>query len=170
MSERRSRKKSRLTIEIVEDAGDWTDIEDAAVLIEAAAAEVATEPDLALKTASCSVVLSSDANVQALNGAYRGKDKPTNVLSFPAGPNAEPGYIGDIVLAIETLQREAASEDIALEHHLQHLVVHGLLHLVGFDHETDADAERMETLEIRILARLGVANPYTAPLERGKIT
>ena len=77
-------------------------------------------------------------------------------------------YLGDIVLALETLQREAAEQDVPFEHHLQHLVVHGLLHLSGLDHQNDSEAERIERLEIKILSRLGVANPYTGALERDK--
>ena len=101
--------------------------------------------------------------------AYRGKDAPTNVLSLPfreephdpAGA-AQPRHLGDIVLAVETLQREAAEQGIPPLHHLQHLVVHGLLHLLGFDHDAEVEAEAMERLETRILATLGVPDPYAA--------
>jgi probable rRNA maturation factor len=168
MSERPPRKRAKIAVEIVEDAGDWSWSEDVNGLIEAAAAEVATERALGLSTAAAAVVLSSDAKVAGLNGKYRGKPKPTNVLSFPSGHGGPEGYIGDIVLACETLLKEAEDEDILPEHHLQHLVVHGLLHLLGHDHENEADATRMENLEIRILARLGVANPYTGPLDTVK--
>lgn len=168
MSDRRQTRRTKLTIDVIEDAGDWSPIEDVSSLIEAAAAEVATEPGLLVAAGSANVVLSDDESVRALNGRYRGKPKPTNVLSFPAGGGAEPGHLGDIVLAMETLQREADAQDIPVEHHLQHLTVHGLLHLLGLDHETDVQAERMEALEIRILARLGIANPYTGPLDTAK--
>lgn len=168
MSERRPRRRAKLTPEVVEDAGTWAFLDDARALIEAACAEVATEPGLKLEAASVTVVLSDDASVKHLNAQYRGKPKPTNVLSFPSGPGGEQGHLGDIVLAEETVQREAESEDISAEHHFQHLVVHGILHLIGYDHETEADAERMEALEIKVLARLGIANPYTAPLDSAK--
>jgi probable rRNA maturation factor len=98
-----------------------------------------------------------------LNAAYRGKDNPTNVLSFPApaGMAADgPRALGDVVLALETLLDEAAAAGIPPAHHFQHLLIHGLLHLSGYDHEADAEAERMEALETALLARLGVPDPY----------
>jgi probable rRNA maturation factor len=168
MPERRNRKRPQLTAEVVEDSGDWSWVDDIEALADATAAEVATEPGLKLQQSAVSIVLSSDASVAVLNGRYRKKPKPTNVLSFPPGPGSPEGYIGDIVLATETIGREAEEQDIPREHHLQHLIVHGLLHLLGHDHETDAEAERMEALEIKILQRLGVANPYTGALERDK--
>ncbi len=168
MSERRNRKRPRLTAKVAEDSGDWSWVDDIESLTGAAAAEVATEPCLALEQATASIVLSSDVAVSVLNGRYRNKPNPTNVLSFPPGPGSPKGYIGDIVLAVETILREAHEQDVPPEHHLQHLIVHGLLHLLGHDHETDADAERMEALEIKILTRLGVANPYTGDLDRDK--
>ena len=155
-------------MEIVEDAGDWSFLENVLELAESAAAEIAVEPALKLRTTSVTVALSDDTSVAELNGQFRGKPKPTNVLSFPAGQGADAGYAGDIILAAQTLQREATSEDIPVEHHFQHLIVHGVLHLLGFDHETDAEAERMEALEISILARLGIANPYTGALDTAK--
>ncbi len=168
MSERRKRKRPRLATEVVEDSGDWSWVDDIELLTGATAAEVATEPCLKLERGTASIVLSSDASVSLLNGRYRNKPKPTNVLSFPPGPGSPEGYIGDIVLATETILREAVEQDVPPEHHLQHLIVHGLLHLLGHDHETDADAGRMEALEIKILARLGVGNPYTGALVRDK--
>jgi probable rRNA maturation factor len=111
-----------------------------------------------------SIVLADDALLRALNKEWRGVDKPTNVLAFPApAPEAAPGaplLLGDVVLAFETVAREALEQDKALADHLAHLVVHGVLHLLGFDHQAAADARRMEALEIAVLARLGVADPY----------
>ena len=111
-----------------------------------------------------SLVFADDATVQALNAEWRGKDKPTNVLSFPAFPlkpgDKLPPLLGDVILAFETVAREAAEEGKPLDHHVSHLVLHGFLHLLGYDHETDADAEVMEALETRILAKLAIPDPY----------
>ena len=110
------------------------------------------------------VLLANDKKLRALNYGFRGKDKPTNVLSFPAFPfvmgGPLPPMLGDIVLAAETVGREAALEDKPLENHITHLVIHGLLHLLGYDHETDAEAEEMEAVERRALARLAIPDPY----------
>lgn len=107
---------------------------------------------------SLAVALADDRRVQALNARDRAKDKPTNVLSYPSG---ERTFLGDIVLARQTVWREARAQGKRPADHLTHLVVHGTLHLLGHDHETsDADAERMEALERRILARLGIEDPY----------
>ncbi|MDR3493100.1 MAG: rRNA maturation RNase YbeY [Ancalomicrobiaceae bacterium] len=116
-----------------------------------------------------SLLLTDDARIQVLNRVWRGKDMPTNVLSFPAGPeaakdglpdDARPLLLGDIVLARETVVREAAAEGKTLEAHVCHLLVHGFLHLLGYDHEIDDAAEEMESLETEILAALGIADPY----------
>jgi probable rRNA maturation factor len=110
-----------------------------------------------------SLLLTSDAELKALNARWRGQDKPTNVLSFPAAPAdrlGEAGTLGDIALAFETLADEAEAAGVPLADHYRHLVTHGFLHLIGYDHQTDEEAERMEALEQRILARLGVADPY----------
>lgn len=117
-----------------------------------------------------SVRLSDDDEIQRLNRDYRGKDKPTNILSFPM---VEPGdvgtvlqrqdmdlLLGDMALAFETTAREAADKGIAVADYVTHLLVHGTLHLLGHDHQDDATADQMEALETRILAGLGIANPY----------
>jgi probable rRNA maturation factor len=117
--------------------------------------------------AELSIVLGDDALVRELNRAWRGQDRPTNVLSFPAlpapgeaPPPEAPALLGDVVLAFETVQAEALAQGKPLAHHLRHLLVHGVLHLLGFDHESAAEAEIMEGLEIAVLARLGVPDPY----------
>ena len=110
------------------------------------------------KKRSLVVALSNDREVRRLNARDRRKNRPTNVLSYPSG---EKTFLGDVVLARQTVWREARQQKKAPAAHVSHLVVHGTLHLLGYDHETgEADAERMEALERRILARLGIADPY----------
>ena len=110
------------------------------------------------------IVLSDDSAIQALNRDWRGKNAPTNVLSFPAAAagksRSAPPYIGDIVIAYQTVVREAVAEGKPFNHHLAHLAVHGFLHLLGYDHENDRDAQTMERLERKILKRLAVPDPY----------
>ena len=103
------------------------------------------------------ILLTNDNHIQQLNRDFRNKDKPTNVLSFPDG---EDGYLGDIAIAYETIKREAEEQQKEIHHHFIHMLVHGLLHLKGYDHETDKDAEEMEALEIKILADMGIKTPY----------
>lgn len=144
---------------------DWEDLARAAL---AALAQVA--PELANPRLSASLVFADDAAVQELNRDWRGKDRPTNVLSFPMleredlldlPPQGPPELLGDIALALETCAREAAEKGIALEAHASHLIVHGLLHLAGHDHEiSPEDARAMEILEIKALALLGLPDPY----------
>jgi probable rRNA maturation factor len=111
-----------------------------------------------------SVLLTDDAEIRTLNRQWRGIDKPTNVLSFPAAeqPPGSPVLLGDIAIAYETLAREAKDEGKPLLHHLAHLAVHGYLHLMGYDHQTDSEAEAMEALERAILAGLQIRDPYRA--------
>ena len=132
---------------------DWTSI--AARCHQAARFE-----DNAL-AGSAAILFTDDARVQRLNKQFRNVDRATNVLSFPVD-SQEDGFMGDIALAFETCQREAEQSGIRMEHHVAHLIVHGLLHLVGYDHETDEDAQRMEALEVKILAAMGVSDPYEA--------
>lgn len=112
--------------------------------------------------AEISIVLTNDAEQQELNREWRGKDSPTNVLSFPQIEPFDPvvGILGDIILARETLEREAVEQGVTFNDHFTHLVVHGFLHILGFDHIEDDDAEEMEGLETRILAGLGISDPY----------
>ncbi|MBO0765758.1 MAG: rRNA maturation RNase YbeY [Hyphomicrobiaceae bacterium] len=164
----------RLSVTILEEAGDWSQFGACEEAIAGAAAAVARDRRCArARGAEACVVLADDALQRSLNHAYRGRDAPTNVLSFPfqdalgaasrrGSGAAEPRQLGDVVLAAETLRKEAAEQGIPPVHHLQHLVVHGLLHLLGFDHGTEAQAQAMERLEAQILATLGVADPYAA--------
>lgn len=147
------------------DAADWESLAERAV-----GALAAIAPELANPRLSASLLFSDDAEVHALNREWRGKDKPTNVLSFPMleredllalAPKGPPELLGDIALALETCTREAADKGVSLEHHAVHLVVHGLLHLAGHDHvNSDEEAAAMEALEIKALALMGIADPY----------
>jgi probable rRNA maturation factor len=116
------------------------------------------------------VRLSGDRDVRRLNRSFRGKDKPTNVLSFPSGdavlPRGAPRMLGDIVIAYGTVAREAAAQGKSVRDHLLHLVVHGVLHLLGHDHQRAAAAQRMEKLETVLLARFGIADPYVMERRR----
>lgn len=144
---------------------DWIDLAERAA---EAASQVA--PELGNPRLSASLLLADDAEVQTLNRQWRAKDKPTNVLSFPMlerpallslAENGPPELLGDLALALETCAREAAEKGVPLRDHAAHLIVHGLLHLAGHDHETSAaDADAMEALEIKALALLGIADPY----------
>jgi probable rRNA maturation factor len=158
-----------LRVSVVVQEGEWGDVARLEQAIHRAAAALARHPDCRLPPAAeASVVLGSDALLARLNLAYRSRTGATNVLSFayqrPAGVGVgDEGYLGDVLLAAETVHREALARGIALEAHLQHLVVHGLLHLLGRDHGNDADAEAMEALETAILAAVGVADPHRTP-------
>jgi probable rRNA maturation factor len=149
---------SALTIELVEQAGDWGGIATGSIIDTVAASLRAHVPD-ACGTAT--VALADDALVHDLNARFRKVDRPTNVLSFPSGEVPETGaYLGDVILAAETLHREAVVDGKPADHHFAHLALHGILHLMGHDHETDEDAIRMEALETAILADLGIPDPY----------
>lgn len=145
------------------EAGAWPNEADLLRLVERAVAATFTETG-SEGASELSIVFSDDAHIQALNAGWRGKDKPTNVLSFPAFPPSGgsllPPMLGDIVLASETVARESGMENKPLEHHITHLVIHGLLHLLGHDHETDAEADEMEAIERAALARLAIPDPY----------
>ncbi|MCU0884284.1 MAG: rRNA maturation RNase YbeY [Beijerinckiaceae bacterium] len=153
-----------LDIDISIESALWQAIPDLETRIEAAIRAAAGLAAVALKPgAEVSLLLTHDAQIRELNRAWRQQDKATNVLSFPAttgGDLASAAMLGDIVLACETLQREAEQDGKTLPDHLSHLVVHGFLHLLGFDHETDDEAQEMEDLERSVLRELGIADPY----------
>lgn len=134
----------------------------AAAALAAAGVDAAARPAL-------SVLLADDATLKSLNGQFRGRPTATNVLSFPSAQRAEPiwgetarvdDFLGDVAISYDRVSDEARDEGKTLEHHVAHLIVHGVLHLLGFDHGTDAEAERMERVERDALATLGVADPY----------
>jgi probable rRNA maturation factor len=174
----------RLDISFSLESGDWetaaTDVERLTEVAARAAFEAAEKPEIlgGDTPVEMSLVLADDALVQTLNRDYRDKDKPTNVLSFAllddlddtdedaddvlAREEGMPILIGDVILAFETVQREALEQGKSFGDHLTHLVIHGVLHLLGYDHQSDPDADRMERLETSILARLGIADPYSA--------
>jgi probable rRNA maturation factor len=164
-----------MTLEIALEADeDWDSSRPWEPLVHKAAEAAIAEsayPDLASsgRPVELSVRLTGDEEVRALNARWRGKDKPTNVLSFPMAESyelqddnvvAKELLLGDIIVARGVCEREAADKGVSVEDHAAHLVVHGTLHLLGYDHQSDADAADMEEREVRALARLSISNPY----------
>ena len=152
-------------LDLMVEAGAWPPEDRLEALARrAVGAAFAEAGAVARSPVELSLVFTDDAHIRALNAQWRGKDKPTNVLSFPAFPGQAkaslPPLLGDIVLAWETVSREAELEDRPLDHHIAHLIVHGLLHLLGHDHEVEDEAETMESLERAALARLAIPDPY----------
>jgi probable rRNA maturation factor len=150
-----------LTVDLAVEDPSWAAILDLQTLVEravaAALAEAGVAPD---EDSELSCLFCDDDAIRALNAQWRGMDKPTNVLSFPTeGPGAEV-MLGDIALAWGTVVREAEAEGRRVEDHVAHLVIHGTLHLLGEDHEDEDEAEAMEALERRAMARLGLPDPY----------
>jgi probable rRNA maturation factor len=166
------RDRPKVQLEIIVRSARWKKHSTAKTLVRRAilAAAKAVSPS----PGELAIVLSNDSAIRTLNRDWRGKNAPTNVLSFPV-PGPPPGrgraggkprkpspYIGDIVIAYETVAREAKAQDKPFGHHLAHLAVHGFLHLYGYDHENDRDSQKMERLERRILARLAIPDPYAS--------
>ncbi len=153
-------------IEFIEKAPAWRHVLSARKLArDAILAAVEESGAQFARGAEATVHLVGDSDIQALNAQWRGKDAPTNVLSFPAAPPdqiSRARLLGDILIAYETVEREAEAEEKSFVDHFRHLVVHGFLHLLGYDHIEMGDAETMESLETRALARLGVADPYAS--------
>ena len=153
----------RLQPEIVIEVEGWPDM---SAVISTCFDIVTKQEPKGFLPGQVAVLLTDDAAMRALNDQFRGKDNPTNVLSFPAGdpppglPAEAPVPVGDIALGLEMCVREAAEKQITLEDHTAHLVIHGLLHLLGYDHISSEDAARMEGLEIALLAQMNIKNPY----------
>ncbi|WP_298304077.1 rRNA maturation RNase YbeY [uncultured Erythrobacter sp.] len=157
-------------MELEIDIEDWPEGGWEALARRAAEAAGKVAPELANARLLTSLLFTSDAEVHTLNREWRQRDNPTNVLSFPMlardellelTPEGPPQMLGDIALAYETCTREADEKGVALEHHAAHLIIHGLLHLAGFDHvHSDEEAQAMEALEITALAKMGIADPY----------
>ena len=165
-----------MQIEVIVRSARWRKQPRAAAIVKTAV--LAAAKAVSTARAELAIVLCDDSAIRALNRKWRGKNAPTNVLSFPAAASGEKRpktpyintqyiktpYIGDIVIAYDTTAREAAAEGKPFNHHLAHLAVHGFLHLLGYDHQSDREARRMERAERTILKRIAVPDPY-APRE-----
>jgi probable rRNA maturation factor len=145
-------------IDIVLESPLWRSEPSAAAVIRRAIGEAAAMTQATTGSSELAVMLCDDAAMRELNGRWRGRPEPTNVLSFPA--TARSQALGDIAIAYETTAREAETDGKPFADHLAHLAIHGFLHLLGYDHQSDAEAAAMERLEVAILAQLGVADPY----------
>lgn len=156
-----------LAIDVMIESGAWAAYRDAEDVVRKAIEAAATFES---RSGEVAVMLTDDATIQQLNAQWRGMDKPTNVLSFPASDTiaAQGGHLGDIAIACETVAREAEADNKPFFDHLAHLAIHGYLHLIGFDHEKDDEADRMESLETRILSSLAIADPYADGYSRTK--
>jgi probable rRNA maturation factor len=151
-----------LKIDVRVDSGQWKAVTNAKAIVRHAVTAAAAA--LSTAGAELAIVLTDDSAIRSLNCQWRGIDAATNVLSFPVkDAHGTPPFIGDVVLAYETIAREASGEGKPFAHHLVHLTVHGFLHLLGYDHESSRDATRMEDAERQILHRLAIPDPYRRP-------
>jgi len=158
----------KLTIDVVVDSSLWKEPGKMRSAVRRAVAQAASTQSTS--GAELAIVLTDDSAIRQLNRMWRGIDTPTNVLSFPAAAKQaadEPLHLGDIVLAYQTIAREARAEHKPLAHHVAHLAVHGYLHLIGYDHERDADAVAMERAERDILHSLAIPDPYRHNTTKG---
>jgi probable rRNA maturation factor len=149
-------REAALSVDVLVQSPQWKAQRGAAAAVRKAINAAADE--ISSPGGEVAVVLTDDDAIRKLNKQWRGLDKPTNVLSFPTSPNT--AMAGDIVIAYETLDRESRDESKEFAHHLSHLAIHGFLHLMGYDHQNDSDAETMEQLERAIMARLRMPDPY----------
>jgi probable rRNA maturation factor len=154
--------RAKLKIDVLVDSDRWDEPAKARSIVRRAVAQAAATASTT--GTELAIVLTDDSAIRQLNRLWRGIDAATNVLSFPGKRAAdEPPHLGDIVLAYETIAREAGAEGKPFAHHLAHLVVHGFLHLIGYDHANNSDAEAMEQTEGKILRRLNIPDPYRHP-------
>lgn len=149
-----SKPKYNSEVDVSVLSKDWPDIQS--MLVDVINLTLA-EAGLAQENFEISLVLANNDFIQELNKNYRGKDKPTNVLSFPQDDDL---MLGDIIMAYETVAVEAQEQGKSFEDHASHLAIHGILHLLGHDHEDEAEAEEMEMIEVAVLRKLGIKNPY----------
>lgn len=159
-----SRRLTRLQVELVVSDERWNGVPGLDRIEGLARAAFVALPD-DTGAEEVAIALGSDEEVHELNRNYRGKDQATNVLSFPAAGHGDTRSLGDVILAYDTCEREAETRGIDLADHACHLALHGVLHLLGQDHGTDAEAEQMEALETRLLATIGIANPHGGELD-----
>jgi probable rRNA maturation factor len=153
-------RRGAVVIDVLVESPLWTDAPAAEDTVRAAIEAAADR--ISVPSGEVAVMLTDDAAIQRLNRDWRSIDRPTNVLSFPAARVAgiEPLMLGDIAIAYETLMRECREESRDFLHHLSHLAVHGFLHLMGYDHQTDSEADEMERVEVAILSQLRIPDPY----------
>jgi probable rRNA maturation factor len=161
MSSAARRTRPAPAIDILVESPLWRAAPDAAAVLRRAIGEACTMTGRPMDATELAIVLCDDTAMRTLNGRWRGRAEPTNVLSFPAAAHAaNAAALGDIAIAYETTAREAEADGKRFADHLAHLAVHGFLHLLGYDHQSDDEADSMERLERLILARLGIADPY----------
>jgi probable rRNA maturation factor len=161
---------SGVTVDVLSESPLWESEPGAEAVVRRAISQASAVVEPNGPAAEVAVLLCDDATIAALNAQWRGREEPTNVLSFPAPAVSDPSasetgaaHLGDIAIACETVVREAREQGRTVSEHLAHLAIHGYLHLLGYDHQTDSDAEQMEGLEREILSGLGISDPYAPP-------